>query len=311
MRVSVYVFLIWAIVLSAICADCLAQDTSAIPQVADIPDENSVVAFRGKLFSAQKWDVQNHDKGIIRTLNIPVGKRVEKRETVATIDLDRSDYLQYMQDVSTDSLYDIETQIMSNDADIRDAQSRIEEVRSLIDKDLATANDLTSLHSELSLLQNEREALLRKKMNEEEDLDDNVKRLRRLLGNEVDRNTIPSSFDVKAPISGVIIDVNRDLRPGMKIPKGTNIVTIGVLDTLKIKANIFESDARRLRVGADALFTVSAIPDRQFEAKVTYLSQTPIAADINQPSYYEVELETSNPDLMLLEGYVAQVLVPN
>ncbi len=48
-----------------------------------------------------------------------------------------------------------------------------------------------------------------------------------------------------------------------------------------------------------------ALPGRDFKAKVTRIAWTTKNPQVPEPSYYEVELIVSNPDLALKEGLKA------
>jgi cobalt-zinc-cadmium efflux system membrane fusion protein len=87
---------------------------------------------------------------------------------------------------------------------------------------------------------------------------------------KVDR--IAAETIVSAPIGGTIIQ--RKVGLGQYINAGANdpVFTVGNLSTVWLIANVRESDAPKIKVGAPVEVTVLAFPGRVFNAKLSYVA---------------------------------------
>jgi cobalt-zinc-cadmium efflux system membrane fusion protein len=112
---------------------------------------------------------------------------------------------------------------------------------------------------------------------------------------------------VRAPIAGTI--TQRQINPGQNIVgsvassgAANAVYTIGNLKKLWMVASAREGDAPLFHVGDTARVTVPAYPDRQFEARVTFVSP------IIDPTTHRlaVRADIDNPDLALKPDMLAQ-----
>jgi cobalt-zinc-cadmium efflux system membrane fusion protein len=96
---------------------------------------------------------------------------------------------------------------------------------------------------------------------------------------------------VSAPISGTVIQ--RKVGLGQYISTGANdpVFTVGDLSTVWLVANVRESDAPKMRVGAPVEVSVLAYPGRIFNARLSYVApaldpntrRLPVRAEIQNP----------------------------
>ena len=101
---------------------------------------------------------------------------------------------------------------------------------------------------------------------------------------------------VSAPIGGTVIQ--RKVGPGQYISVGATdpVFTVGNLETVWLVANVRESDAPRMKVGAPVEVSVLAYPGRVFNAKLSYVAP---ALDPNTRRL-SVRAEIANPGRELL-----------
>jgi len=121
----------------------------------------------------------------------------------------------------------------------------------------------------------------------------------RILGRtdeEIDRlekqDRIGAETIVGAPIGGTIIQ--RKVGLGQYIQSGANdpVFTVGNLSTVWLIANVRESDAPKMKLGAPVEVTVLAFPGRVFNAKLSYVApaldpntrRLPVRAEIQNPN---------------------------
>jgi hypothetical protein len=128
-----------------------------------------------------------------------------------------------------------------------------------------------------------------------------------LLGNPVSHGHVPQRGTLKAPISGHVIWVHPDLREEAEL-KGGIVLQVGVMDPMLIRAQVHEIEAVKLNVGDTANFSLESIPGKKFNAKVSRISWSSLTPQLDRPSYYEVEFEVSNPEIILREGLKVQIV---
>lgn len=81
-----------------------------------------------------------------------------------------------------------------------------------------------------------------------------------------------STFPVSAPFAGIVIDKKAVLGE-LAEPKDM-LFAVADLSTVWIEANLFERDLGRVKLGSDAIVTVSAYPNETFRGKLKYISNT-------------------------------------
>jgi cobalt-zinc-cadmium efflux system membrane fusion protein len=121
----------------------------------------------------------------------------------------------------------------------------------------------------------------------------------RILGrsdNEIDQlekmDRIGAETIVSAPIAGTIIQ--RRVGVGQYINSGATdpVFTVGNLNSVWLVANVRESDAPKMKIGAPVEVTVLAYPNRVFNAKLSYVApaldpttrRLPVRAEIENPN---------------------------
>ncbi len=110
-----------------------------------------------------------------------------------------------------------------------------------------------------------------------------------------------SQCEVRAPFAGVIVDRFVDL--GDYANEGQAVIQLIRLDRVKVAFDVPEQDIGPLQAGQRKTFTLSAVPGREFEGEVTFLSSQ-AARDSNS---FAAELEAENPGGALKAGMIAEV----
>lgn len=124
----------------------------------------------------------------------------------------------------------------------------------------------------------------------------------RMIGGDLEH---PSPLiELRAPISGTIIEQNVTTASGVKSPDNApNLFTIGDLSHVWVLCDVYESDLGRVRLGALAHVQLTAFPNRTFSGRVgdigKLLDPTTRAA--------RVRVELANPDGLMRQGMFAKV----
>jgi HlyD family secretion protein len=111
--------------------------------------------------------------------------------------------------------------------------------------------------------------------------------------------------EIRAPISGVIID--RNVEKGQTVAASLNTPRLFIiakdLALMEILANVDESDIGQIKQGQDVRFTVASYPERNFVGNVAEIRLQPTV--IQNVVNYTVVVETENPRHILLPGMTA------
>ncbi len=114
-----------------------------------------------------------------------------------------------------------------------------------------------------------------------------------------------SYAEIKAPISGVIID--RNVEKGQTVATSFNTPRLFIiaedLGLMEILANVDESDIGQIKEDQEVRFTVAAYPERNFTGVVTEIRLQPQV--VQNVVNYTVVVETENPRRVLLPGMTA------
>lgn len=112
-----------------------------------------------------------------------------------------------------------------------------------------------------------------------------------------------ATFGLASPINGTIVE--RNANPGQIVGPGANLFTVGDLRHVWITVDVYEGDLSRVRQGATATVTPTALPGESFTGRVTYAGGVVDTASRT----FKVRVELENPGLRLRPGMFAQVLI--
>jgi Cu(I)/Ag(I) efflux system membrane fusion protein len=123
--------------------------------------------------------------------------------------------------------------------------------------------------------------------------------LRQLKSSQVVQQTIVFN----APQSGVID--NLAIREGFYVKPGTTLMSIGALDDVWVKAEVFERQAAQVEVGQLVTMTLGFVPGKTWQGQVDYVYPTLDA----QTRTLRVRLHFANVDMLLKPNMFAQVII--
>ncbi len=114
---------------------------------------------------------------------------------------------------------------------------------------------------------------------------------------------VPREMTLHAPISGHV--VARNVTQGEKIEPGTNLLDIADLSRVWVLADIYEYELPFVRAGQEATMTLSYLPGRAFEGRITLVY--PVLSEMTRT--VKVRLEFPNSDLALKPEMFAEVQI--
>jgi RND family efflux transporter MFP subunit len=113
--------------------------------------------------------------------------------------------------------------------------------------------------------------------------------------------TVEKTLTLRAPFTGIVTQKN--VVEGQKIAAGTDVFRIADLSTVWIIAKVYQYDVPYVRLGQEALMTLSYLPGRTFRGRVTYVYPY-LEAKTREVS---VRMEFHNPGYDLKPGMYATV----
>jgi len=113
-----------------------------------------------------------------------------------------------------------------------------------------------------------------------------------------------TTLAIKSPIAGTVID--RTVLMGQLADPSKTLFRIGDLSTLWLIAHVFERDAVRVQVGAEANATLAALPGKSSTGVIRTIGREVDAASRT----IAIRLDVPNPDGLLRPGMSASVSIP-
>lgn len=273
------------------------------------PSGEQEIIFIGKLFCSLKRRVDLPFKGVITSLRAHSGQRVATGEILATYRLAPEAAMTIQQRLAPPQLAEQDTKLAEVQRNMIPLISKQRELTQLVQKKLAPADSLTQVNQQLQFLGREKATIQERLSKDRKQAQQDQKVLSDLLGTPVKSGQIPQEVSLKAPIAGYVIGVHPEIREGAELPPMPIAFQVGVMNPMILRAQAFEIEALQVRIGQPAEVTLDALPGKKFQAKVSRISWSAITTGPDQPAYYEVELEVPNPDLDLLEGLKARIVL--
>ncbi len=107
---------------------------------------------------------------------------------------------------------------------------------------------------------------------------------------------------VRAPLTGTVLDVfveeGNAVSPVTAVTGGTLLLSIAGGDTIHLEGLVDENEIARVRAGQPARLRTEAFGDRVFQGRVRKIA--PLGERVQNVTYFEVEVEITDPDATLL-----------
>ena len=271
------------------------------------PAHGAEQTFTGKLFCYLKRPVMLPVAADIIALNVQDGQKVKEGEVLGRYRLIPEAVQALRQRLLTSQIYDLRARMAEIDKGLATLGNKKNTLTQLSQKNLAPAESLTQVNEDIQAVSKQRAALGDAMHQAERTKQEEEALLRKQLGVPLQSGRIPTEGVLVAPIDGYVVWMFPDLRRGAELKGGTPVIMIGVMDPMLLRAQVYESEAQKLKVGEDAEITLDSLPGKKFTARVSRLPWAPPVVSLEHPTYYDVEFKVANPDLNLREGMKATV----
>ena len=242
-------------------------------------------------------------------MRVNTGQQVKAGEILATYKLAPEAVLAIQQRLSPPQISETEAKLADLNRNLVPLKGKQTELMNLVQNKLAPPQSLVQSSRELEFMEEQRSTLQARLEKDRKMAQQDREVLSDLLGTPLKSGQIPREVSLKAPISGYVIWVNPEIRVGAELPPLPAAFQVGVMNPMVVRAQAFEMEALKIKVGDQAVVTLGSLPGRKFQAVVSRISWAPIKTSLEQPAYYEVELKVLNPDLALKEGLKARIVI--
>jgi len=266
------------------------------------------ISFNGKVFCSLKRLVDLPFKGVITSVLVRSGERVAPGQALASFRLAPEALLLIQQRLSPPQISDTAVRLAETERNLDVAAAKQQELAKLAVKKLASPQSLEQANHDLQQLTRERTELQNFLRQLRLSAQDDLAVLKSQLGNGVKRGEIPPEGILRAPIGGYIIWIQPELRQGALLEPTPGVFQVGVMDPMLVRAQAFEIEALQIKTGETAEINLESLPGRKFQGQVSRISWSSLTPGLDQPAYYDVELEVANPEMDLKDGLKAQII---
>jgi multidrug efflux pump subunit AcrA (membrane-fusion protein) len=307
----------WTLLGSLVLACSLGLSGPGVANAATAPgsqpppasSSKQEIIFNGKLACSLKRRIDLPFKGVITSLRVHSGQPVKAGDILATYRLAPESVLAIQKRLSPQEITDTEVKLAETERTLSPLVNKQRELSQLVQKKLAPTQSLADTNRDVELLRREKSTLQASLQNERQLVEQDRKVLSDQLETSLKSNRVPREVNLKSPIKGYVISINPAIRVGAELPPMSAAFQVGVMDPMVVRGQAFEIEALQIKVGDPAEVTLDALPGRKFEGKVSRISWSSITANLEQPSYYDVEITVPNPDLALKDGLKARIIL--
>jgi multidrug efflux pump subunit AcrA (membrane-fusion protein) len=266
------------------------------------------ISFNGKVFCSLKRLVDLPFKAVITSVLVRSGESVAPGQALARFRLAPEAVLLIQQRLSPAQISDTAVKLAETERNLDAAAAKQQELAKLAVKKLASPQSLEQANHDLQQLTRERTELQTFLRQLRLSAQDDLAVLKNQLGNGVKPGEIPPEGILRAPIGGYIIWIQPELRQGALLEPTPGVFQVGVMDPMLVRAQAFEIEALQIKTGETAEINLESLPGRKFQGQVSRISWSSLTPGLDQPAYYDVELEVANPEMDLKDGLKAQII---
>jgi len=290
----------------ALAKDKEGQEAPAPAPAITTPEPE--ISFNGKVFCSLKRSVDLPFKGVITAVLVRSGESVAPGQALARFRLAPEAVLLIQQRLSPAQISDTAVKLAETQRNLDAAAAKQEELAKLAVKKLASPQSLDQAKQDFQQLTRERTDLQTYLRQLRLSAQDDLAVLKSQLGNGIKSGEIPPEGILRAPIGGYIIWIQPELRQGAQLDPAPGVFQVGVMNPMLVRAQAFEIEALQIKTGETAEINLESLPGRKFQGQVSRISWSSLTPGLDQPAYYDVELEVANPEMELKDGLKAQII---
>jgi multidrug efflux pump subunit AcrA (membrane-fusion protein) len=279
----------------------------AVQALADEAPGKTAVIAHGKFFCPVQTRLIMPFEGTVLSMTSRLGQPVRKGDVIFQYLLHSREVLSLHHLFDQSPIGELEISLLELENVLTELNLQKEELETLRQQQMAPLKGLNSITRKIQLI-TQKKQIQQRRLQAERDLAREERRNAGMaLGLTHEMGQVPTEAFLRAPMDGHIIWISPELREGAMIGKNTPLLQIGIMDPMVVRAQVHEIEAAGIKPGDPAEVSLESLPGQIFKATVQRIPWVPLQTSLTQPTYYEVELSVSNPDLLIKEGFKAQV----
>jgi multidrug resistance efflux pump len=269
------------------------------------PSRAADLTLTGKLVCSLKRAILLPYPAEIVSLEVKPGEEVRQGQVLGRYRLLPEAVQALARRLSPPQLQELEARVTEAEKALATLRGKEKGLRELARQNLASPQSVVQLERELKAAARQQGILASSLARERSLLQEDRRLLSRQLGVPVSPGQVPGEGVFLAPVPGRVLWLHPDLRAGAELKGPEPVLMVGRLDPMLLKARVHEIEALQLKEGQKAEVSLEALPGKTFEGRLSRLPWAPPALSLEHPTYYEVEFEVANPELVLREGLKA------
>lgn len=265
-------------------------------------------SHNGKVYcSVMRWSPLTFP-GIVREVIVSPGDMVKAGQTLLTYSLSDQMARELQDELNAGPrTQDLEMRLLEVKRQLQELEDQHEAAARLSDAKLGTGKTLTRLQTNRALLVEQRKLITETIARQQSVFQSRLRELEARFGVPVANGRIPNLLRLTSTTDGLVLQMDMWLRPGMAFGPMEDAAAVGIMDPVRIRTHVFESEVVGLSVGDTAKVVIPSLGDRELAATIVQIDRSPLDLGLDRPSYYAVELQTPNSDLSLRQGFKANI----
>ena len=281
----VLALVVWSGVRSLLVPAVPAPMAAAV----EATDINQVVQASGTVEPRRKVEVGAQVTGQVRTVYVALGASVHKGDLLVSLDPELA--LNAVRQ-SEAALAQQQAALESKRIDLIQAQREVERQRRMLAGAATAQADAEKAQADLEKL--------------EADVQGQTAQLGRLQADAAKAHLNLGYTQVTAPIDGDVVSISVQEGQTVNAQQQTPVLlTLAMLDTVTVKAQVAEADVHQIHAGQEASFVTLGDHDHHYSGLVRVVQ--PVPEKINNAVFYDVLFDVANPKRALMIDMSAQV----
>jgi len=279
---------------------CLAFGSLARIEAAATPDPLMV---EGRFSCSVRRVVLFPFGGVVDKVLCEVGQAVTNGQALIRYRLYPDAAQKLCRRLNPPQVADLELQRIQTKNRLSQTTRRLEEARRLAEQQLSSQAQVGAREGELAALQEQVASLKARALMERRLAREDAAMLTKLLGTPLPPDVTPSQVFLTTPLEGRLISIEPRIAPGAEVAQFAPAAQVGVMDPMILRAQVHEREVVRLKLGDQARITATSLPGQTFTGTLHRISWAPTLRGLDEPAYFEIEVEVANPDLSLKDGF--------
>ncbi len=288
-------------------------EEAAEEQRKDILENPSMKFDSGKKSPATTKDALMEgpeiDKIKLTKVFVSIGDKVKEEQPLAAYEIPLENIIKQKETLSQADLKYYEYLLSQVNNTLEDLRSKHKEYERMLKYQSVSPQDIEQNLGDIEVTLKQRDYIEQVLKEEAREYGDRLEVASAYYGKDVEKMIFPKDGLVRSQLSGYVVWMNFDARPGMIFNAKTQLFLIGVLDPMVVRCAVHEIQALKLKVGDPAKIVFRTMPDKVFNTTISKVSFVAQPAMMQQPSFYEIEIMIPNPDLVLKEGLRCDVTI--